>query len=394
MITTIILIVIFITYIGLGIPDSLIGSAWPAIYPEIGANVADVSIVSLIISLGTIISSFMSERIVRRFKTAPVAAFSTALTVIALLAFSCSKSMIWLCVSAVPQGLGAGSVDVALNNYVAKHYKATHMNFLHCSYGIGVALSPYLMSLFLKNGLQWRYGYRTMFFIQFFILIVLTLSLPLWKKADCKAYSPEPQNRKSLVKFSTLLKNDAVRTQWFVFFGSCAIESVCLVWGSTYLVHAKGLSAEYGAKIITFYFIGLTLGRFVSGFIVRKLSCETVVYLGQGITLIAIITLLLSHSVAVATIGLFLIGLGNGPLFPNMTQLTVKYFDESISQAVIGTQMGFSYIAILLSPIIFGAVSERAGISCFPICLGVFYIIMITSTILLREKVKQQCQKP
>lgn len=387
MVTTVILIVIFISYIGLGVPDSLIGSAWPAIYTELGVDVSNVSIISFIISVGTIISSFMSEKIVNRFKTAPVTVFSTALTVIALLGFSFSKNMLWLCLCAVPQGIGAGSIDVALNNYVAKHYSATHMNFLHCSYGIGVALSPYIMSLFLKNGMQWRNGYRAMFFIQLTILIVLVLSLSLWKKADNTEYR-ESSVKKVSVKFSVLLKNSAVRIQWLAFIGSCAIESVCLVWGSTYLVNAKGLSPEYGARIITFYFAGLALGRFVSGISVRKLPCETVIYIGQALTFTAIVILFVFQNTIASVVGLFLIGFGNGPFFPNMTQLTVKYFDEKISQAVIGTQMGFAYIAVLLTPIIFGWVSDCFGIICFPMYLMVCFFVMLVSTVILRKRVK------
>ncbi len=389
MVTAIILVVIFIAYIGLGIPDSLLGSAWPAIYTEIGADVSDVSMVSLIISLGTIVSSFSSERIVKRFKTAPVAVFSTALTVIALLGFSFSKNMLWLCLCAIPQGLGAGSIDVALNNYVAKHYSASHMNFLHCFYGVGVALSPYLMSLFLKDNMNWRSGYRTMFYIQLVILIVLILSLPLWKKTEA-GKSDDNMQKDETVKLSVLIKNSSVRAQWFVFIGSCAIEAVCLVWGSTYLVNAKGASPEYGAKLVTFYFAGVTLGRFISGFIVKKLSCEKIVYIGQALTLSAIVILLLSNNSAIATAGLFLVGFGNGPLFPNMTQLTVEYFDKSIFQSIIGTQMGFGYTAFLLSPIVFGLISDIFGVNSFPLYLGICFAVMIIATILLEKRVKSK----
>lgn len=385
MVTTIIITVIFISYIGLGIPDSILGSAWPAIYTEFGIDVSNVGIISFIISIGTIVSSFLSERIVNRFKTAPVAAFSTALTVIALLGFSFSKNMLWLCLCAVPQGIGAGSIDVALNNYVAKHYSAAHMNFLHCSYGVGVAMSPYIMSLFLKNGMRWRNGYRTMFFIQLAIFVIIVLSLPLWKRADNSEYEPSAK-KKPAVKFSVLLKNPAVRIQWLTFVGSCAIESLCLIWGSTYLVNAKGLSPEYGARIITFYFIGLALGRFVSGFVVKKLSCETVIYTGQALTLAAIAILFISQNTVLAVAGLFLVGFGNGPFFPNMTQLTVKYFDDKISQAVIGTQMGFAYTSILLTPIIFGFVSDNFGIGYFPAYLFVCFTVMFISSILLSNR--------
>ena len=389
MATTALLTVIFIAYIGLGIPDSLLGSAWPAIYPEFNANVSDVSAVSLIISLGTIVSSFSSERVVKKLKTAPVMVLSTALTVIALLGYSFSKNMLWLCLFAVPQGLGAGSIDVALNNFVAKHFNASHMNFLHCFYGVGVALSPYLMSLFIKDGMRWRSGYRTMFYIQLSILVILILSMPLWKRFSSDEYDAEPANAEP-VKFSVLFKNSAVRVQWLVFIGSCAIEAACLVWGSTYLVNSKGVSPEYGAKLVTFYFAGVTIGRFLSGFAVKKLPCEKVVFAGQGITLAAILILLLTSNTFLATAGLFLVGLGNGPLFPNMTQLTVKYFDNSISQSIIGTQMGFAYMSIMLSPIIFGLLSKKFGVGFFPYYLGVCFMLMLGATLLLEKRVKNK----
>ena len=387
MVTTLILIVIFAAYIGLGIPDSLMGSAWPAIYPEFGVSVSNVSFVSLIISMGTIVSSFASERVVKRFKTAPVAVFSTGLTVIALLGYSFSKNMLWLCLCAIPQGIGAGSIDVALNNYVANHYNAKQMNFLHCFYGVGVSLSPYLMSLFLKDGMQWRSGYRTMFFIQLAIFTMLFLSVPLWKKVSAEEYSEEA-SKKAVVPFRTLAKNAAIRMQWLVFVGSCSIESICLVWGSTFLVNARGLSPEYGAKIITFYFAGLTLGRITAGFIVSKVKPLNIIYIGQAVTLAAIIILLLSKNSVAATIGLFLVGFGNGPVFPNMTQLTPEYFGKDLSQAVIGTQMGFSYVGILVTPLLFGFIIRFISINFFSWYLLIFYAIMMFATIGLQKNIK------
>ncbi len=378
MVTTLILLVIYMGYIGLGVPDSLLGSAWPAIYPELGLDVSQVSYVSLIISIGTIISSFSSERVVKKFRTAPVAVFSTGLTAAALLGFSFSKNIVWLCLCAVPQGLGAGSVDVALNSYVAEHYNATQMSLLHCFYGVGVAASPFIMSLFLNGGMDWHGGYRTMFFVQLAIFAVMLLSLPLWKKVNPEEYSEKAEKTKS-VPLKVLAKDRAVRMQWLVFIGSCAIESICLVWGSTFLVNARGLSPEYGARIITFYFAGLALGRLVSGFAVKKLKPETVVTAGEITLLAAILTLLLSKNIYAATAGLFFIGFCNGPVFPNMTLLTPVYFGKELSQAVIGTQMGFAYVAILIVPLLFGTLQKYTGIGFFPWYLLIFYAVMMFS---------------
>ncbi|MCD7722767.1 MAG: MFS transporter [Clostridiales bacterium] len=383
------LVAIFIAYIGLGIPDSLLGSAWPAIYTELGVNISCLSAVSIIISAGTIISSFASERIVKKLKTPLVAVLSTALTVIALLGFSLSKNMVWLCFCAIPQGLGAGAIDAALNNYVAHNYKATHMNFLHGFYGVGVAVSPYIMAAFLKNGMQWRQGYRTLFYMQGAILIIIILSLPFWKMAR-SAESIEKSRAQRPIKFSALIKNSAVRTQWVTFIGSCGIESLCLVWGSTYLVNSQGVSADYGAKIITFYYAGLTLSRLGAGFIVKKISSEKIVFAGQAITFAAIVILLWANNAAAAGAGLFLVGLGNGPFFPNMTRLTVEYFDSELSQAIIGTQMGFGYTSILLTPVMFGIISNIFSTAAFPFYLGVCFAIMLAATLSLKKKVSRR----
>ena len=230
---TLLLIVIYIAFIGLGIPDSLFGTAWPAIYTEMDLPVSWASFVTVIVSGGTIVSSLLSARVINRFGTAAVTAVSTAMTALALFGFSVSGSMLWLCLFAVPLGLGAGSVDTALNNYVALHYKAVHMNFLHCFYGIGVSLSPYLMSLAL-SGHSWRSGYRTVFWIQLGITAVTVLSLPLWKKAAAARAADAPESPARTVGFGTLLKNRQVRLACLVFIGSCGLEYTCGTWGSTF----------------------------------------------------------------------------------------------------------------------------------------------------------------
>lgn len=385
MATTILLIVIFISYIGLGIPDSLLGSAWPAMYVDLGIDVSNVSIISLIISLGTILSSFTSERIVKKFKTGPVAIMSTALTVISLFGYSISNNMLWLCLFSIPQGIGAGSIDVALNSYIAKHFDARQMSFLHCSYGVGVSLSPYLMSVFLKSNMNWQSGYRTMFLIQFGILLIMLVSLPLWKKVNADEYSDE---QRQVVPFREIARDKGVRITWYAFIGSCSVEAGCLVWGGTFLVDARGLSAEYGARIITFYFVGLALGRFVSGLTVKRLGTRRLVYIGQGILLIAILLVIVSRSIAISTIGLFLIGFGNGPIFPNMTQMTPELFGDRKSQAIIGSQMGMCYISFMVSPLLFGWISKWLTIGFFPYYLMIFYAIMIVATVFLGKHTK------
>ena len=286
--TTLLLIIIYITYIGLGIPDSLLGAAWPAIYEDFSLPVSYASYITILISCGTIISSFFSARIINRFGTAGVTAFSTVLTAAALLGFAFSHNMLSLCLCAIPLGLGAGAIDTALNNYVALHYKANHMNFLHCFYGIGVSLSPYLMSLALSQQNDWRNGYRTMFYFQFAIAVMTILSLPLWKRVHNQKQKLEEESPRTL-STKEIFKIKGTKPFFGVLIFSCAIESVCLVWGSTFLVDAKGLTADRAAEIITLYFVGLALGRFVSGLLANRLSSVRIIFIGQGITLAAIL---------------------------------------------------------------------------------------------------------
>ena len=247
---TILLIFIYIFYIGLGIPDSLLGSAWPAIYGKFHVPVSYASIISAIISTGTVLSSLFSTRIIAKLGTAKVTALSTSLTAIALLGFSCSHNFLWLCLCAVPLGIGAGSIDTALNNYVALRYNAMQMSFLHCFYGVGVTVSPYLMSLALSDNLNWRGGYRTVFYIQLIIALLSFFSLPLWKKV--KATQQEDDNICVLPLFQ-MIKRKKIWASCGVFVGISALESTCLIWGSTYLSDTIGLSADMAAALITFY---------------------------------------------------------------------------------------------------------------------------------------------
>lgn len=379
---TILLIVIYICYIGLGIPDSLIGVAWPAIYREFDIPVSSVSVVTLLISGGTIVSSFFSSRIINYFGTGKVTAISTTMTAAALFGFSSSHNLIWLCLCAVPLGLGAGSIDTALNNYAALHYKATHMSFLHCFYGIGVSLSPYIMSLALSDDLNWRRGYLVAFYIQLFIALVAILSLPVWNRVQKTAsHEDNPRN----ITFRDLLKIPGIKAQYSIFLSSCAMESVCLVWGSTFLVNARDMSAASAAGLITFYYVGMAVGRFLSGILAEKLSSWTIIRFGQTIALAAILLLFIPNSGILAIVGFSGLGLGNSVIFPNMTHLTPRSFGTDISQSVIGTQMAFSYIGILLSPPFFGFLEGQFGIASFAPFLLCLCLIMLLSTWALKH---------
>lgn len=383
--TILLLIIIYIAYISLGIPDSILGAAWPAIYREFDLPVSYASYITIFVSLGTIISSFFSARIINRLGTVKITILSTLLTSAALLGFSFSQNMVWFCLLAFPLGLGAGSIDTALNNYVALHYKANHMNFLHCFYGIGVALSPYLMSLSLKDNANWRMGYRIMFIFQISIALLMLVSIPVWKKVGEK--SNEDVSPKTLTT-KQIFKIKGTKSAFCVFIFSCGIEAVCTVWGSTFFVEAKGTSPDDGAKLVVLYFVGLTLGRFISGVLSNKLKPFTLILIGIGIVLVAIGMTLFTSSSLFAAIGLFLMGFGIGPVFPNMTHLTPEIFGKEVSQSIIGLQMALAYISVMATPLIFGQVAQYFGVKFMPLFLLGLFIILLLSIFFLNGVIK------
>ena len=375
----ILLIIIYIAFIGLGIPDSLLGAAWPAIYTEFEIPISCASFVSVIVSCGTIVSSMVSTRVISQFGTNKVAAFSTAMTAAALLGFSCSGSLLFLCLFAVPLGLGAGAIDTALNNYVSLHYSATHMSFLHCFYGVGVSVSPYILSLVIDGKYGWRGGYRIAFLIQSVIMMILFFTLGVWKKAHGRKDGETEQETKVLT-VREIARIPGVKMMWCLFLSSCAIECTCGGWGSTFLVEYKHMAAAQAAGIITFYYAGMALGRFLSGILAVWLDSWKIIRIGQWILGAAIILLFLPGPPSISAAGLFLIGLGNGPLFPNFNYLTPQNFGEDISQSVMGTQMAAAYVGIMLAPAFCGVLGQAINMGVFPVYLLAFYLVMAAAT--------------
>lgn len=378
---TILLVFIYIFYIGLGVPDSLLGAAWPAIYSELSVPVSYASFISSIISCGTVFSSLFSTRVIAKLGTPRVTVLSTSLTAIALLGFSCSHNFLWLCICGIPLGIGAGSIDTALNNYVALHYTSMQINFLHCFYGVGVTISPYLMSLALSDNMNWRGSYRTVFFIQLTIAALSVISLPIWKKVKQALPQEEPIRVLSL---SQMLRRRKIWASCGVFLGISSLESTCLIWGSTYLSESVGMSADVAAALITFYFIGMTVGRLLSGLLTIKYSDWQIIFSGQAVIFVAIILLLMQTNAIITALGLFLIGLGNGPVFPNITHLTPGLYSKETSQSIIGIEMAFSNLSIMLTPILFGVVTTYTGVAIFPKFLLIMFLIMIGCTITLK----------
>lgn len=373
---TVLLLIIYIAFIGLGVPDSLIGSAWPVIHTELNISVEAVSIITFLISGCTVISSVFSARILNKIGTANVTAFSTAMTAVSLLGFSLVPSFWFMIPLAIVLGLGAGAIDSGLNNYVALHFKASHMNFLHCFYGVGVSLSPYIMSRAFSN-VGWRGGYRYAFYLQLIITILLILSIPMWKKT-VDSEEAEKENNVSLT-FSQMAKMSEVRLVWIIMLATNAIEYACGVWGSTYLVAEKGFDVKHGAVALTIYYVGMSIGRFVSGLLADKIKTWKRIGIGMLILAPAIAVMLLPLHGAVTVVCLFFIGLGNGSIYPNMIQLTPHNFGIEVSQSIMGTQIAFAYIGVMLAPPTVSLVSGLLGIKVYPVLLSVLYIVMITA---------------
>ncbi len=384
---TILLVVIYIAFIGLGVPDSLIGSAWPAVHLEMNIPVEAVSVLTFLISGCTVLSSMFSAKILNKLGTAKVTAFSTAMTAVALFGFSVSPSFWFMIPLAVVLGLGAGAIDSGLNNYVALHFKASHMNFLHCFYGVGVSLSPYLMSRALSD-IGWRGGYRYAFYVQLVIAVLLIVSVPLWKKTSSDKESEEEKGVN--LTLLQMAKKAEVRQVWVIMLVTNAIEYACGVWGSTYLVEEKGFAVKYGALALTIYYVGMSIGRFLSGLLSDKISTWKRIGIGIVILAPAIAIMLLPLPGVVTVIGLFLVGLGNGSIYPNMIHLTPHNFGKEVSQSIMGSQIAFAYIGVMLAPPMVSLVRGLFGIGIYPVLLAILYVAMVVTLKCFINRLKKQ----
>lgn len=371
---SLLLAIIYVAFISLGLPDALLGSAWPSMHGQLNVPVSYAGIVSMIISAGTIISSLLSDRMTRKLGTGKVTAISVALTALSLLGFSLSRSFILLCVIALPYGLGAGAVDAALNNYVALHYKARHMSWLHCFWGVGATVGPYIMGACLTGGLQWFGGYRIIAILQMVLTAILFLSLPLWnKKEEVEAREEEQES----IGMLQLFKLPGVKEVLISFFCYCAVEQTTGLWGASYMVIERGMSAEMAAKWASLFYLGITVGRFICGFIAMKLEDKAMIRLGQGIVIAGILLLILPFGNLIMCIGLIMIGLGCAPIYPSLIHETPSNFGAGLSQALIGMQMAFAYVGTTLMPPLFGALAGITGIKLYPFYLLVITVLMV-----------------
>ncbi len=373
---SLLLIVIYLSFISLGLPDSLLGAAWPTMQPMLSVPVSYAGFLSMIIACGTVISSLMTDRLLRRFGTGALAAASVALTAVALLGFSAAHSYGWLCLCAIPYGLGAGAIDAALNHYVALHYAARHMSWLHCFWGIGAAVSPYIMGWFLSRGDDWQGGYRTISILQFMLSAVLLCTLPLWKKTTAPEKNSTPTMR-------GILHERGVLQAMLTFFCYCALESTTGLWASSYLVHDRGISPETAAKFASLFYIGITAGRFLSGFLTERFGDHKMIRMGICGIAAGILLVLLPLQNTFALTGLIVIGFGCAPIYPCQIHATPIVFGAESAQILIGMQMASAYVGTTLMPPLFGAIAERAGIGVFPL----FLLFFLAAMALLTEQV-------
>lgn len=377
------LAVIYMAFISLGLPDSLLGSAWPVIHVEFDVPLSYMGIVTMIISGGTIFSGLMSERLTRKFGTRAVVAVSILLTAVAMMGFSFASEFYILCLLGIPYGLGAGAIDAALNNYVAIHYNSRHMSWLHCFWGVGTIISPYIMSYALAHS-TWTDGYRTVSYLQFIIAAVILLTFPLWKinKSTDSIENAKPLGIKGAVKIK------GVPYLLVGFMAYCAAESTAMLWASSYLEGARGSSKEEAAAFGALFFIGITSGRFLSGFISDKLGDNKMIRLGTGIALFGVFLLIIPVKI-VSIIAFIIIGLGCAPVYPCIIHSTPSNFGAENSQGIIGIQMASAYVGSTFMPPLFGLIANYISLELMPFYMALFFILLL----IMVGKTEKACKK-
>ncbi len=372
---TLLISIIYLAFISLGLPDSLLGASWPIMHEEIGVSISFMGIISMVVSLSTIISSLLSNKLTHKFGTKWVTTISVFLSAIALLGFSYSTNIWMILIFAIPYGLGAGGVDAALNNYVALHYSSKHMSWLHCFWGVGTIISPFVMSYSLANA-NWNLGYRIISFIQLAIAVIMLITLPLWKVNDTK-----PENKPEKVKSIGIIdaiKIKGVATLLIGFFSYCATESTVMAWACTYLVEAKRIDEPTAAAFASSFFIGMTVGRFLSGFVMDKLGDRKMILLGTSVLTLGILILLIpSSNYVISLIALIVSGLGCAPIYPCIVHSTPNNFGAENSGAIIGIQMACAYLGSTLMAPFFGVVGKYIGFNLLPVYMLIFAVLMI-----------------
>lgn len=396
------LTIIYLAFISLGLPDSLLGSAWPVMRPEFGASLGSAGIISMIIAAGTIVSSLVSGRITEALGTGKVTLISCFMTAAALFGFSAAPSLIWLLVLAIPLGLGAGAVDAALNHYVATHYKAHHMSWLHCFWGVGATMGPIIMSYYIAEHDSWRSGYGAVSIIQFALVIILLFTLPLWSRIAAvheRNHSADTLKAELSVKESPVQDHTArvnilgikgVTTTLIAFLFYCGVELTVGLWGASYLVGVRELDAQTAAAWVSLYYGGITIGRLITGFITLKLSNKVLIRSGQLMAIAGGLILLLPLPDYSVLAGLILIGMGLAPVYPGLLHETPARFGKQNAARLMGYQMAVAYTGSTLLPPLFGFAATRTSVAIFPAAVVLFLVLMFVSSENVNRVIRRQ----
>ncbi len=380
---SLLLAIIYISFISLGLPDALLGAAWPTMSVEFGVPISYAGIISIIISLGTIVSSLLSDRLTHRFGPGKVTAVSVMMTAAALAGFAFSGNYWLLCLWAIPYGLGAGGVDAALNNYVALHYASRHMSWLHCMWGLGASVGPYIMGFALTHNLGWSGGYWIIAVLQVVLSAAILLSLPLWKKQP-NAASEEASSKPLSIK--QIFAIPGAKEVVIAFFCYCGLEQTAGLWASSYLVLKDGLDPERAASLASLFYIGITAGRAVSGFLTYKFSDTNMIRLGEVVLAVGVVVMLLPMGYIATMVGLILVGLGCAPIYPSVIHSTPEHFGAENSQALVGVQMASAYVGCLLLPPLFGIIANHINAKWLPWYLAAILVVMVIMCEILNKK--------
>lgn len=394
---SLLLAIIYLSFISLGLPDSLIGSAWPVMHVDLGVGMSGAGIITTIISIGTIISSAFSNSLINKLGTGLLTAVSVLLTAIGLIGFSFANAFWMLVVFAIPYGLGAGAVDAGLNSYTAVNYPARHYNWLHCMWGVGASISPYIMSYALTGGLGWGSGFRIVFYIQVMLVVLLFASLPLWKKVEkdrllkARGSVESVDEPKKKVSTREVIKINGVMLAFVAFFAYCAMEQTAGLWATSYLVQYKGIDAVIASKFASFFYIGITVGRAIAGFFADKIGDKTLIRGGTAIILLGIMLVALPvGDDGCVLAGLVVIGFGCAPIYPAILHSMPRYFGKENSQAIMGVQMAFGYMGMVAMPPLFGLLAEHVSVGLYWSYLLVFVLIMLVMSEVLNGRMKKK----
>ena len=379
---------IYLAFISLGLPDAVLGSAWPTMSVVLETPLSSLGIVTTIIATGTIVSSLHSDRMIKKLGTPIISISSVALTAVAMLGFSMSHSVLALCIWAIPYGLGAGSIDAALNNFVAVHFQSKHMSWLHCMWGVGATMGPVIMGATLVRGLGFHSGYRTLFFIQLALTLVLVSSIRLWKAVPSD--HAHNDHATEAIPLRELVKEQGVLQGMLCFFCLSAIEQTAGLWASSYLVLHHGIGLELATSFGALFYMGIMVGRGLGGFITMKFTDTQMIRFGEVTIALGIAILMLPWGVMGAFIGISMVGFGTAPLFPCLIHSTPIHFGVAKSQAIVGAQMACAYTGVLVMPAIFGLIAKHSTIALYPLYLVALLVVMVVMYESLLEKVNKK----